>query len=473
MVQLSKLTLLSLSGAASDNSLVEEFFRDTAAQVYFIRTAEDLFDTLRSRPDTVHGVVLPLKLASGRDAITLCEQLRLIPVSSELPIIFLLGGDMEGSERALYEEGADLVISPPYTPAATYSQIQALAERYLRFRQDRASRKSSTALITPVVEQVLEAVREGVFLFNTHGEISYANIEAQRMFGLGVNPDQREVEWIENQFESVLREASSSSEGYRTQKQLIRVDKLSLLLDLLVAPLANEDGVRVGSLVSLTDGEQPQRTQHFYEYLVGLERFGLQTAAGASHFLGASSSGMILRPLQRIEESIQSEKRGTDLNALVSTLVEYFDYAIPQNLVMKVNLRDGEEVDTRPGDLTRVLGALFLHAVKFAGSQGEVRIMRDSRSSTSSQLCVILQAITCLHFPVESLAGADEVFSPAPFDQPKNNQLNPLGWAIELAGKNRIQVDYRWNEREELRFRLKLPMSAQEAASDQKDPPNE
>ncbi|MEO0535623.1 MAG: response regulator [Cyanobacteria bacterium P01_A01_bin.123] len=80
---------------------------------------EGLDIAIRKQPDAI----LLDAMMPGRDGIATLEQLRIMPETQDIPVIFLTAKAQAASRRQFYALGAKGVITKPFDPTTLASQI--------------------------------------------------------------------------------------------------------------------------------------------------------------------------------------------------------------------------------------------------------------------------------------------------------------------------------------------------------------
>ncbi|MEO5349035.1 MAG: response regulator [Magnetococcus sp. YQC-3] len=135
---------------------------------YTIFTASSGLDALRiAQTEPVDLILLDINMPE-MDGFEVCVRLKALPVTQDIPVIFITALDGELDERRGLEVGAIDYITKPFSRAIVVARVRNHLERLRLHRWN---------------QWILNAVGEGLYGIDLHGLVTFVNPVAVRMLG--------------------------------------------------------------------------------------------------------------------------------------------------------------------------------------------------------------------------------------------------------------------------------------------------
>ncbi|MBF0399533.1 MAG: response regulator [Magnetococcales bacterium] len=233
--------------------IVDDYFGNILAiqtilkEEYTIFTASNGLDALRiAQTESVDMILLDVSMPD-MDGFEVCQRLKTVPATKEIPVIFITALDGVLDEQRGLEVGAIDYITKPFSRAIVHARVKNHLERLRLHRWN---------------QRILDAVGEGLYGLDLEGNITFVNPLAARMIGwegaelLGQPhrvfhhaPDDEERPCQA----CSLHTALTSGEGYReAQATFWRKDGSSFMVEYTVSPI-HEHGKFKGLVVVFRD----------------------------------------------------------------------------------------------------------------------------------------------------------------------------------------------------------------------------
>jgi len=441
-------------------------FLDRSCEVLEVDSPSELTKILRDGESGPDAVIVPLRLPDGKSGIATILEIRTEPLSTLLPILAISPSNEKTVVQAMYEVGADVVISGAVDDDLLYFQVQSM-RRARRAVESYVESKNEDVALQRSFFNAFHLMREGLLLFGPEFNLLFANKNAKTLLGI---EDNTPVDLLENMFRTFLQQHernTSSSHNLRTQVSkfealLSRTDNQSFRSLCRISTLLDFHFNVSGYACAFNDmGEMTQLTLTLLQSQ-RTRSLCLLTAACSLESLNPPTSGILVSPITRIEDFLKNNPGYCSLNSVLTSVMEFLDLVISPDITVKVNVSQNPDVSLSAADLFQLLGHLILHAVEFAGRGGETLIQVDPLvPGDGVPLLVIARTKRVTPFlsddRLSELLQGDLQLASGP-ENPDKMSIG-LAAAQEVAEKYRTTIEYRHGSDATMKLRVKLPPS--------------
>lgn len=339
-------------------------------------SVRSLAEAVAGAEDSVAGFVVPPRPAGGASAVTTCLQIRADETFTTVPVIALSQTRESAVIRSLYGAGADAVICAPFEPEGLYLQILAL-DRQRRSLDEQLQLLSRNSGLKRSMYEALNAVREGVLVFDVSGEVIFLNEPARMLLGVEDSLEPEILHRIGSQLKPSLdrfHEHTAAlgplSEGRVT---VTRGDGRAMNLALRIRTIFGADESAAGTAVAISDLHPIAHLSATLAQEHRTRSLALLSAAGNLHLL-ALLNGKNHSILSQIEDHLTTAPRRCHISATITALLEVIDPALNPGARLKVNLATEAMVAVPVPEIFQLAGHLILHSVARGGIGGETSI---------------------------------------------------------------------------------------------------
>ena len=370
--------------AESEAEEISQLFQRHDYSVRTVVNADEIHELAIDEGDSFDVVVIPMKLASGMNGVNACLQVRAHEEVSFLPILGLAHGTEKSVIQTLYDSGADVVQIAPVDADLFYLQVSALARQKKAFTEYLRVQRETSGLSKSFIH-ALDSVREGLLIFNSNHEFQFANTNAKTLLGLPDEPTSDDGLFVDKNFRMAMETHEKHVRSYRHEPGEILPPTIvedsvrhssgaAFHAAIRVSTLSSDDGVVMGFAVAVTDlGELDQLSNKLTQALRS-RSLCLAASAGCLQFLEPTQSGILVSPMQRMDEFFEKQSKECSLNSVLTSLLEFVDLVIDPAIRVKVNVKEEANLAMRPSDFFQLAGNMILHSVEHAGLGGEVII---------------------------------------------------------------------------------------------------
>jgi DNA-binding response OmpR family regulator len=345
-------------------------------EVFTAASLADLADITESAGASPDAIVVPLRIFGGMNGVNICLQIRAHETLTTVPIVALSSTRESAVIRSLYGAGADVVMSQPVDVEALHLQVLALGRQRRSLDEHLASMQQNSGLKRSIYE-ALNAVREGVLVFDTAGELAFLNERARELLGIEPALPPHELGSYAAQFVSHLDghfnqelAGTTLSEGRGT---FTRADGRAIPLGMRIKTIFGADESPSGAAVALTDLNQIAQLGSIAAQDQRTRSLALLAGAGTLQLL-AALGGPGHSVIAQIEGYLAQAPAQCHLAATVTALLEFIDPALNSGARVKVNLTTDAVVAVPAAEVFQLTGHLILHSVARAGVGGETTI---------------------------------------------------------------------------------------------------
>ncbi len=426
-----------------------------------VKDVQELFELPLEQIDQLDTVFVPLRLESGSTGVSSCVEVRSHPMFHRLPIIGLCITREARVLDSFHEVGADAVYATPFDFEAILSQVRALSRRSQVYERPlEPSENENLRYFTAC----MHALPEGVIVFDRQGNLYFGNDRARLLFQLNEQTSAEEVESLERFFAPYFSEhkriCSIDSAHTSWFEARLTLGNSIQTISFSISSLESFSPDVAGYCVQVRNSADIQWIRKSYSSMERLRSMLAITQACLTELLPKTSSGILVSPLQRIEEVNRAAARSCSLNAVLTSLLEFMDLVLPPELIIKVSGSD-LKLSAQASDLMRMIAYLVYLAADFCGGSGEISIdAGDHIPGEGVTLMVIAQAkspvtdlepSTLTNLILNELTNLEYVSTTEP-----GKISSGIGAAHELARQLRTDLQYQHNGNQ-LKLRIKLP----------------
>lgn len=421
---------------------------------------------------SIDTIVTPLRLYDGSSGINVCLELRALQTLSTVPILGLSPSREKTMVQAFYEAGSDRVLCAPFDQDLVYYQITALRRQKLSI-EARLRWQAENSAISRSLKSAFNGIEEGLIIFNSNFELSFANLSARALLQIGNPASDREKDIIEDVFRPLIKKHQEQSESQKTKsknQEFISAHESSIACAdghsfpgaLRILSLLAADSSLIGYSIGVIDLSQDMLLSNALIQAQRTRSMCLLTAAHTFHKLTTNIDDILVSPLLRIEDEFKQLEAKIAVNAVITSLLEFLDLVINPDVSIKVNTKRDLILALRPPDLFRMLGHMILHAVEFAGLSGETTIdVSDHVPGEGVSITVISKSKRIIPFKIDNylstLAHRSATNTKQHFHQ-SDKITYGLSAAQQIADKYRTDIEINDSEQEILKLRVKVPL---------------
>ena len=384
MLQIPRIALYKLHD--DDAHYISACFPREEYSIRVVESPEQITALVADESAQFDAIVLPPKGRDGDGGLMFCERVRKTPDLDRTPIVALTDDASPHIVGALYDSGADAVITAPFNPRTIFFQINAL-HRLRNSYEGQITRAFELSGLRQTTAKALNCSREGVLLFDPNGILHFLNTAAGRQLGVGWDTPGDDIDRIAQQFagfieqhEGVVNSNSAKEDAVSalpmsiTRASISRLDGRQFSSIVRVLTLAGERGELYGHAVVITDLSEYAVLAAQVEQAHRTRSLCLAAAAGCLHLARGSAPIRASSAASLFEEIGKTEQPPCSCASISTAFLETLDLMIRPEINVKVNLNRDVPLALKPGELFQILGHLVLEGIDFCGASGEIEI---------------------------------------------------------------------------------------------------
>ncbi len=331
-----------------------------------------------------------------------------------------------------------------------------------------------------------EHINDGIVLFRADGAYLYSNTSAKKILGISKAKEGKSLNEVGNSYSEKLPDEehayirdiihpilqahtsalndpsvqrSDSSLTTEGEVLLRRFNQQTFPARVHTTTLTGQTASAYGYAITILDLSTRAHLDSLLQQSKRLEVFALHAMSIGLSVLKTTSSGILISPLLRMAEKIEEQPAECQLSASMTTLTECFDFLLPANISIKIQMKVDGTLALREGHILQLVSYMALHAARYVGPGGEIAL---TTQDTGPGVMLSLEAESLQFIPETRGDPAttllrEEIQIPEDTPLPESTSV-PTGLiaAQKIASTYRTQIQYQQRDNF-LRMRVELP----------------